>query len=69
MNDRPIPCRTRHRQSRARGFTLIELLLVMVILAILAAVIVPSFTSRSKQARETRAIQDIANPQDRCSGV
>jgi general secretion pathway protein G len=40
---------------------LIELLLVMVILAVLAAVIVPKFTRRSEQARTTAARADIAN--------
>ena len=39
----------------ARGFTLIELLLVLVILAVLAAVVVPKFTRRSEQARLTAA--------------
>lgn len=51
-----------HRISGAarRAFTLIELLLVLIILAILAAVVVPKFADRGKQARETRAKQDIA---------
>ena len=44
-----------------RGFTLIELLLVLVILAVLAAVVVPKFTRRSEQARLTAAATDIAN--------
>jgi general secretion pathway protein G len=43
------------------GFTLIELLLVLVILAALAAVVVPKFTKRSEQARITAASTDIAN--------
>jgi general secretion pathway protein G len=42
------------------GFTLIELLLVMVILVVLAAVVVPKFTSRSEQARKTAAVTDIS---------
>jgi general secretion pathway protein G len=46
---------------RASGFTLIELLLVLVILAVLAAVVVPKFTARSEQARVTAAKTDIAN--------
>lgn len=50
----------RVRAFARRGFTLIELLLVMVILAILAAVVVPKFTGRTEQARITRAISDIA---------
>jgi general secretion pathway protein G len=46
----------------ARGaFTLIELLLVMVILAILAAVVIPRFTNRTQQAQTTRARADITN--------
>jgi general secretion pathway protein G len=44
-----------------RAFTLIELLLVMVILAILAAVVVPKFTGRTEQARETAAKADLSN--------
>ena len=48
-------------RGRHRGFTLIELLLVMVILAALAAVVVPRFTSRSEQAKKTAAITDISN--------
>jgi general secretion pathway protein G len=43
------------------GFTLIELLLVMVILAILAAIVVPKFTGRTEQARVTAAKADIAS--------
>jgi general secretion pathway protein G len=41
------------------GFTLIELLLVMVILAILAAVIVPKFVGRSEQAKQSAAKNDV----------
>ena len=48
------------RRRLARGFTLIELLLVLVILAVLAAVVVPKFTARSEQARQTAAKTDIS---------
>ncbi|MFO8013906.1 MAG: type II secretion system major pseudopilin GspG [Phycisphaerae bacterium] len=48
-----LPCR--------RGFTLIELLLVLAILAALAAMVVPKFTRRSQQAKDTAARVDIAN--------
>lgn len=46
---------------RASAFTLIELLLVLVILAILAAVVVPKFTGRTEQARQSAAKADISN--------
>jgi general secretion pathway protein G len=42
------------------GFTLIELLLVLVILAVLAAVVVPKFTRRSQEANVAAAKADIA---------
>ena len=50
-----------NKESNKQGFTLIELLLVLVILAVLGAVVVPKFTKRSQQAKETAAKTDIAN--------
>ena len=56
--------KTNLRNDRARatrsGFTLIELLLVLVILGILAAIVVPKFSGRTEQARETAARTQIA---------
>ena len=49
----------RIRRGR-KGFTLIELLLVMTILVTLAAIVVPKFTKRSEQARETAAQTQIS---------
>ena len=46
-------------RSRA-GFTLIELLLVLVILGVLAAIVVPKFSGRTEQARQTAAQTQIA---------
>ncbi|MDH3318522.1 MAG: type II secretion system major pseudopilin GspG [Betaproteobacteria bacterium] len=43
----------------ARGFTLIEIMVVVVILAILAALIVPRVMSRPDEARVIAAQQDI----------
>ena len=49
------------RRYAAQGFTLIELLLVLVILTALAAVVVPKFVGRGKQAQIVRAQSDIAS--------
>lgn len=38
--------------SRARGFTLIELLIVVIILAVLAAIVVPQFANTTIDAKE-----------------
>jgi general secretion pathway protein G len=55
---RPTPS-VRRRGTRG-AFTLIELLLVLVILAVLAAVVVPKFTGRSEQAKLAAAKTDIS---------
>lgn len=49
------------RKHVRRAFTLVELLLVLVILAVLAAVVVPKFTGRSQDARIAAAKTDISN--------
>jgi general secretion pathway protein G len=52
-----------YRQQCRRGvsgFTLIELMLVMVILAVMAAIVLPKFTGRSQQAKITAAKTQIA---------
>ena len=46
-------------RSARRAFTLIELLLVLVILAVLAAVVIPLYTDRVGEAREKATLADI----------
>ena len=49
-----------HYRTRRSGFTLIEIMVVVVILAILAALIVPKVMSRPDEARVVAARQDVA---------
>ncbi len=48
-----------HNSKRRKGFTLIELLVVILILAILAALIVPRVVGRTDDAKVGRAQADI----------
>ena len=57
--------RTSHTQRSTirctRAFTLVEMLLVLVILAVLAAIVIPKFAGRSQQAKVTAAGADISS--------
>jgi general secretion pathway protein G len=59
MKIHPLP-HSSGRRAAARAFTLIELLLVLVILGVLAAIVVPKFSGRTEQARQTAAQSQIA---------
>jgi general secretion pathway protein G len=47
--------------DRRAAFTLVEMLLVLVILAVLAAIVIPKFSGRSQQAKETAAKSQISS--------
>lgn len=47
------------RSRRNLGFTLVEILIVVVILGILAAIVIPQFTSASEQARGNSLISQL----------
>lgn len=51
---------TNSRRAAARGFTLIELLVVIIILAILAAVVIPRVIGRTEDAKIAKATADIS---------
>jgi len=57
---RSIPRAMMSRRSTRQAFTLVELLLVLVILATLAAIVVPKLAGRSEQARVTAAQTQIS---------
>lgn len=42
-----------------KGFTLVEILIVVVILAILAAIVIPQFTGASTEAKESALVSDL----------
>jgi general secretion pathway protein G len=46
-------------KTNRHAFTLVEMLLVLVILATLAAIVIPKMAGRSEQAKETAAKQQI----------
>jgi general secretion pathway protein G len=48
------------RKYKQLGLTLIEIMVVIVIMAILAAIVVPKIMSRPEQAKKVKVKQDIA---------
>ncbi len=51
-------------RERASGFTLVELLIVVIILAILAAIVVPQFATSTDDAKEAALDSTLANMRD-----
>lgn len=49
----------RPRKGPQKGFTLVEILIVVVILAILAAIVIPQFTSAAAESRDNSLKMDV----------
>ncbi|WP_200806248.1 type II secretion system protein [Demequina sp. NBRC 110052] len=49
------------RRSKDSGFTLVELLVTMVIIAVLAAIMIPIFLNQREKASDTAARSDVVN--------
>jgi general secretion pathway protein G len=58
MLQKPHSSALRHNAS---GFTLVEMLLVLVILATLAAIVIPKMAGRSQQAKVTAAQSQVSS--------
>ena len=49
------------RKTNKKGFTIVELVIVIAVIAVLAAVLIPTFTSLTRKANESKDIQLVRN--------
>ena len=51
----------RYLKYRKKGFTIVELVIVIAVIAILASVLIPTFSGIVRKAQESKAIQEAKN--------
>ena len=49
------------KRNNKKGFTIVELVIVIAVIAILAAVLIPTFTGVTERAKESAAMQNARN--------
>ena len=49
------------KNTKKKGFTIVELVIVIAVIAILAAVAIPTFSNVIKKANESKALQEATN--------
>ena len=49
------------KNTKKRGFTIVELVIVIAVIAILASVLIPTFTNVVKAANKSKALQEARN--------
>ena len=49
------------KKANKKGFTIVELVIVIAVIAILAAVLIPTFSSVVEKANESKAMQEAKN--------
>ena len=49
------------KRNNKKGFTIVELVIVIAVIAILAAVLIPTFAGVTKKANESKALQEAKN--------
>lgn len=49
------------KNTKKRGFTIVELVVVIAVIAILASVLIPTFSNVVKNARKSKNLQDVRN--------
>lgn len=50
-----------NRKNNKKGFTIVELVIVIAVIAILAAVLIPTFSGVVEKANESAALQEATN--------